>query len=259
MSAAPADRPSSDAVERVRRRLRVGPRWAAVVALVAMVGLTWGVWYVTHRQFLATWSINAVGGRVEWQLDEGHWRHGGTSHVSFQGTGWDMRDVEDRDLEALAQLAHVRSLTMNRCRKVTDRGLAKVLPRLPELRELHLSNAPIYPQDTDAWPLSESVLVPVASLEHLEELSLTDLNITDAGLAHLTGLESLKFLDLSGTRITDASLRMLATEFPALEHVVLERTQVTDGGVLRLMQARNGLAIDHPALLPPSEQAVRSP
>lgn len=258
MSTAPADRSPTEAVERVRRRLRLAPRWAAVVALLVLVGLAWGLWYVTHRQFLATWSINAAGGDVEWQLDEGLWRRGGVSHVRF-GAGWGMPGAQDRDLMALLRLAHVRSLTLHRCDNITAAGLAKVLPRLTELRELDISNVPGYPNDDASWLLGDAVTAPIASLNDLEELTLTNMNITDAGLARLARLPKLKRLDLSGTKVTDASLPLLETRFPALEHVALERTDVTDAVAKRLMQARPGLAIDHPATLPGLDGALPSP
>jgi hypothetical protein len=249
MSAAPADRPSSEAVERVRRRLRVAPRWLAVVALVALVGLTWGLWYFAHRQFLATWTINAAGGHVDWELGDGHWKRGGISHVRF-GTNWNMRDVNDRDLAAVPRLAHVRSLTLHRCRGVTDQGLASVLSRLPELRELDVANSPLYSGEEAPWPLTDAMLTSVSSLNDLEQLTLRDLRITDEGLARLAKLPKLKQLDLSGTQVTDESIPLLEAGFPTLEHVVLERTKVSDEGARRLMRARSTVAIEHPATLP---------
>lgn len=259
MSATPAGPPpppptGEAALRRVRRRLRVAPRWVASLALLALVALAWGLWWATHRQFLATWSLNASGATVEWQLAEGHWKHGGTSHVNFRPDGWGGGGADDRELAPLLRLAHVQTLGLARCRRITDSGLA-ILGRLPELRTLDLTMSPGYAfaQDDRGTRLTDAALVHVAKLRDLEELQLNDVPITDAGLARLAGLANLRHLDLSGTRITDASLPLLESSFPALESLAIERTEVTNVAARRLARNRPALQVSHPANEPPAE------
>lgn len=51
-------------------------------------------------------------------------------------------------------------------------------------------------------------------MKELQELSLADTAITDAGLAHLRGLAQIRELDLSHTRVTEAGLAKLRKALP---------------------------------------------
>ncbi len=53
-------------------------------------------------------------------------------------------------------------------------------------------------------------------LTKLSGLSLSDTNVTDAGLAHLKELKSLSSLDVTGTRVTDAGIKELKQALPGL-------------------------------------------
>lgn len=48
----------------------------------------------------------------------------------------------------------------------------------------------------------------------LEELSLRDTQITDAGLEHLKGLTRLRALDLQGTKVSGDGIRSLQRALP---------------------------------------------
>ena len=54
--------------------------------------------------------------------------------------------------------------------------------------------------------------------------------VTDEGLAHLTGLPQLKGLQLIGTKVTDQGLAYL-DGLPQLTGLLLDGTQVTDAGL----------------------------
>ena len=58
------------------------------------------------------------------------------------------------------------------------------------------------------------------------DVTLFRIQITDAGLAHLTGLTALESLYLRSTQITDAGLALL-TGLTVLENLDLGDTQVT--------------------------------
>ena len=74
--------------------------------------------------------------------------------------------------------------------------------------------------------------------------------VTDAGLAHLTGLTALEVLDLEGTQVTDAGLAHL-TGLTGLEFLFLDDTQVTEMGVAELQQALPNCRISTPGPIPP--------
>lgn len=250
MSTPPTDPRSSQAVERVRRGLQMAPRGVAVGALLLLVGLAWGVWYLAHRQFLASWSLQSVGGMVNWDLGDGHWRHGGVSEVKL-GDGWNPAQVTDRDLDAIARLAHVRSLSLRGCWRLTGQRLHKLWEIVPELQQLEISNRPHYSGEDTNWMITDDALLGVEKLGNLEELSLLRLSLTDASIRRFAALRKLRRLDLTETPVTDESLSIIAANFPALESLGLEGTQVTAEGVERLMALRPGVLIDHPAALPP--------
>jgi Leucine-rich repeat (LRR) protein len=72
-------------------------------------------------------------------------------------------------------------------------------------------------------------------LQNLEELDLSNSQITDAGLAHLKTLTKLEDLDLSATNVTDAGLAYLEG-LSALKYVYLRGTKVTAAGVDNLQR-----------------------
>ncbi|MCE9524735.1 MAG: hypothetical protein K8R36_01625, partial [Planctomycetales bacterium] len=60
--------------------------------------------------------------------------------------------------------------------------------------------------------------------------------VTDTGLANLTGLNGITELSLDCTQVTDAGLVHL-TGLPNLERLFLKYTKVTDAGVLEFEKA----------------------
>ena len=79
----------------------------------------------------------------------------------------------------------------------------------------------------------ENTLVTDAGIDHLQGLNIYDLvldetAITDQGLSHLAGMTSLIELYLGDTKITDDGLRHLSG-LQNLEYLSLENTHVSDG------------------------------
>lgn len=81
--------------------------------------------------------------------------------------------------------------------------------------------------DSDA---TDSTLVHLKRLSHLDYLGLNRTAVTDAGLVHLAGLTRLRSLSLGGTHVGDAGLAQLKG-LTGLECLNLSRTEVTDGGM----------------------------
>jgi len=80
--------------------------------------------------------------------------------------------------------------------------------------------------------------VAIAAIEKLEgevnysgtSVSLSNTQVTDAGLEHVKGLTKLWDLDLSNTQVTDAGLEHLKG-LTNLVDLRIENTQVTDVGI----------------------------
>ena len=93
---------------------------------------------------------------------------------------------------------------------------------------------------------------PVVAADVLRSLHLNRTQVTDAGLEHLKGLSNLEHLILFRWRVTDGG-RMRVTD-AGLEHLkgltslkalVLAGTRVTDEGIKKLRQALPNCAIQH--------------
>jgi internalin A len=79
-------------------------------------------------------------------------------------------------------------------------------------------------------------LKDLTALEGLQTLSLSNTNVTDAGLKDLTVLKELKELNLAETKVTDVGLKDLAV-LKGLRKLDLYKTDVTDTGIARLQKA----------------------
>jgi hypothetical protein len=201
-----------------------------------------------YRHVAAAFFFAASNGSVSWRwtLDDGR-RAPGTS-VKLSST---YRNLSDGDLEHLRDLYTIRVLDCSRCTSVSAPGLAKVLPRLTDLMELHLSRTPPAYYRRRGYPYEESLLGPkitdaettaLKGLSQLEVLSLDGSEITDLGVANLLVLRRLEFLDLSFTKIADAGLAQLK-ELPRLRYLRLNGTSVSCEAVKALVQARPDLEV----------------
>lgn len=225
------------------RRRRIG--WVVGVLAVGLVAGAWAFWFTMHRHWLAASSLRIDGLTVRWELDDGGWRRGGTTHVLGTNGPWFFSNLTDAELAPLADLRHVETLALVRCLNLTDDGLT-ILRKLPELRSLDLTMTRPHPSFAPSR-LTDGVLDHLAGLDRLEDLSLVDVAITDAGLSRFPALPNLRFLDLSGTRITGAGLAALVDRLPALETVAVENTAVTPEEAADLRQHRPGLLVTRDA------------
>jgi Leucine Rich Repeat (LRR) protein len=89
---------------------------------------------------------------------------------------------------------------------------------------------------------SEHELIHIGHLGRLRVLDI-DTQVTDAGLAHLTGLTNLRQLDLRGTHATDAGLAHLK-RLTNLSKLDLRGTHVTDAGLAHLKRLTNLSKLD---------------
>jgi hypothetical protein len=88
--------------------------------------------------------------------------------------------------------------------------------------------------------LSEDDPISSSRLAEVKSLYLSGMQVTDAGLAHLSGLSSLHILNLDGTQVGDAGLAHLSG-LSSLQDLYLNATQVGDAGLAHL----SGLASLH--------------
>jgi Leucine Rich repeat len=88
-------------------------------------------------------------------------------------------------------------------------------------------------------PITNDGLSALAGKHNVRCLVLAKTSITDDGIKHLQGM-NLQSLDLSATKITDVGLATLEQmDFPHLKEIALERTHVTNDGLMRLAKFKN--------------------
>lgn len=97
-------------------------------------------------------------------------------------------NVDDDSLVLVAKLSLLTSLQLNRCTKLTDKGIMHLQP-LTQLQVLNLSHC---------FNLTDKSLEVVGSVTSLNQLYMQQcLNVTDNGLTHLSNLVQLRLLDVS--------------------------------------------------------------
>lgn len=102
----------------------------------------------------------------------------------------------DADMAVLAKFTNLTTLKMFQVQNVSDESF-KNLAGLKKLKMLDVSKCPIGPVGADA----------IASLPALEELSLAESDIDDAGLAKIAGMKTLKKINLKTlNKATEAGL-----------------------------------------------------
>ena len=93
-----------------------------------------------------------------------------------------------------------------------------------------------------SWPIRSDAAFAALIAAHprgdLRVLRSSGLQVTDAGLVHLSNLTNLRELYLSYTQITGAGLAHLAN-FTNLRGLSLYRTQITDAGLVHLSNLTN--------------------
>jgi len=128
-------------------------------------------------------------------------------------------NITDLSLACLSTLHNLQSLDLSNCRNVSPAGLADIV-NLP-LKELYFS----YVKCTDAH------LAVIGKMKRMVRLDVSDMGdnveITDAGLCHLSGLEELQSLNIgSCVNITSEGLNSIS-HIP-LEELQMKRAALTD-------------------------------
>lgn len=137
-------------------------------------------------------------------------------------------NVDDECLKHIRRIPNLRELYLNETR-VSNAGLRQLRGH-PNIAHLQFFKTRI--------ELNDSALADLGTLPSLEFLDLSDRNITDVGLVHLSGCKGLKDLRLNGTRISDAGLSSLKS-LTKLQSLYLDRTQITDEGLKQLKSLTN--------------------
>jgi beta-lactamase regulating signal transducer with metallopeptidase domain/uncharacterized protein YjbI with pentapeptide repeats/Leucine-rich repeat (LRR) protein len=119
------------------------------------------------------------------------------------------------NLEPLQALENLRLYTDH---KITDVGAAH-LAKLKSLRRL-----------TDNLILTDAGLASLATLPHLEHLSLSDSKITMAGARTIAGMKSLTWLHFHDCPIGDDGLAAMC-DLPNVEYLQLSQTGVSGDGL----------------------------
>ena len=181
--------------------------------------------------------------------------------------------MTDDDLAAFAGFASIKKLDL-RLRTLTGAGL-KHLRSLPKLEEISvflskatdesmqgLDGLKVIALNLDLSKVGDAGLAHLKGMASLEQLFLSDTQITDTGLVNLANLTSLRLLHMDRTLITDKGLAQLKglgklsdlwlreTEtgdasmemighFEKLSQLALDKTKVTDAGIKFLNQHSN--------------------
>jgi hypothetical protein len=138
------------------------------------------------------------------------------------------RAIDDARFLALDFPRRIDSLDLTSTH-LTDKALEQLYERLPALEDLSLGNAEI----TDAG------MTHIMQLKELRTLSLGLTRITDAGVVRLCGLSHLVALDLEGTAVTDVGLLELE-RVTTLQSLDIYNCNVSLHGVRRFETAVPG-------------------
>jgi hypothetical protein len=216
-----------------------GPRPDPRQALAALERLGAGLTYEQGDPPTAPRKVDLRGRRLT-DADLVHL----TAFPGLQVVDLEDTPVTDAGLAHIARLPELRYLTLART-KITDDGLAH-LRELPELRYLNLALTGINGTGLmqGGWPKLAELRVDVTSVgddavagwpfrSRLRTLFLTQVPLTDAGLAHLRVATGMTHLDLTGTQVTSEGLKHLEP-LTRLYQLSLRGTKVSGDGLPHL-------------------------
>jgi hypothetical protein len=196
--------------------------------LVLVLGgwLGWRV-HLARRQREAVAVIKAGGGDVgyDWEFvgDERHYVAGPPVPA------WLRRTIGEEYFQDVveANLAYTDSVFDRWYNWKLTGDVVPTLRSFPRLRFLHLNGS----QATDR------TMDVVAGLNDLEELTMDNARVTDAGIAKLKGLKKLRALrietDSGKLPIGDTGMAHLKS-LTRLEHLILGEAEITDAGLAEL-------------------------
>ena len=140
-------------------------------------------------------------------------------HLNLGGTG-----ITDAALDALTGMEIVQLVLFETA--ITD-GIAEKLTLIQGLSALRL----------DGTAISDAACPTLASLWEMQQLVLSSTNVTDDGAALLAALPELTELQLIGNRNIGDETLLWASKHPRLQIVRLGATQVTDAGLVFLVDS----------------------
>src|SRR5436305_8132099 len=123
-----------EADRRLARRVVQG-MLALAVLIAAPAG--WRAWQVRKPTMAASY-FRLLGGTVDWTSDSPSWRADGTTQVDLSSAS---SQVGNADLARLKELHRLTSLSLVRCWRISDAGLAHLVG-LRDLEELDLARSP---------------------------------------------------------------------------------------------------------------------
>jgi hypothetical protein len=142
-------------------------------------------------------------------------------------------------MEPLSGLTNLARLDLSET-LVGNPGLEH-LKRLTQLEDLNLWGARV----------GDAGMPHVAEMRALKRLNLDNVGfpaesvaLTDEGVTHLAGLSNLEFLHLGKTQVSDAGLAALTGLRNLKQLVITFCPRVTDAGVAKLKEAIPALSID---------------
>jgi Leucine Rich repeat len=224
-----------------RRRVWRRQLLVSLIAVVLMIGF---VGWKIVRQLTATWWLEANQYVVDWTIDKGNWKQGGSTSVRYTAARFTAFSNEKPTLalKFLRSLHRIEELDISGVIGLRDDTLAG-LDDLTSLQRLNLDRSRLpYWNQTREDGLTDVTLARIARLTKLIELNLSGHKITDSGLKQLAGLDLLRSLDLVETEITDAGLEHLKA-IRSLRSVDLSRSKVTAQGVSNFEASRPGVRV----------------
>ncbi len=139
-------------------------------------------------------------------------------------------DVTDAGLADLRSVANLTAVDL-RSTKTTEQGVL-ALPA-ERLTALHLTDSAVNARDLRWLP----------AMPKLQVFKLNGLAMTDAALADLDFLPALRHLELDRTAVTDEGLRRFLEHNPSVQRVELRDTAVTPAAIAELAGSHPGLEL----------------
>ncbi len=184
---------------------------SAILVIALFAATASGCSNFHHSQRAALEELEALGAKIVLN-----------SERKAQEIILEAQPIVDDDLVHLRGLDTLESLNLSGT-DITGAGLVH-LADLTNLKKLSIGGGYQKPSK-----VGDDGLAHLSNLSQLEQLVLSDTQITDEGLAHLSGLTNLKSLYLFQTRITDAGLAHLEG-LQSLEILRAARTGITEEG-----------------------------
>jgi hypothetical protein len=145
--------------------------------------------YISRMRKLKSLSLSGCSVKDDWLIH--------IEHLPLEAVALSDCDITDNGMLHLAKIKTLRSLHVNGCHRIGDRGV-EIISGLP-LDDLHLSRTSI----TNAGVKS------LTACKSLEKLNLSGTSISSAAYPELSRMPSLLALDLSEVAVTPKDLESL--------------------------------------------------